>query len=322
MPGTARTESARTLHEQLVRWTAEGLIDAAQAARIEAAETARMTAPPPRRLPLIAESLGYVGAVIAVTAAVITVHQVFRHVPPAAELAIAAVAGAGLLLAGVAIPAAREPALARLRSVLWFLATVGVAVSVGVLTRDFLHLADKNALLAGEVAWLACAVPLWWRTRSAVQHVVAFAAVVALAETVVGRMDPHAGLFGYGLALWLVAAAWAVATWRGYLAPELAGLLLAGAGLLTGASIALDASAGRVLALLTVAGLFLIGVLSRRVLPIAFGAIGTVWIVPEVAHHYLPGSVWAPLSVAVTGLVLCGAAIWLARSRHSARGAQ
>lgn len=57
-------------------------------------------------------------------------------------------------------------------------------------------------------------------------------------------------------------------------------------------------------------------------LPIVFGAIGTIWIVPEVAHDYLPGSVWAPLSVAVTALVLCGAAIWLARSRHSARASQ
>jgi hypothetical protein len=318
MAGSARSGSSATLHEQLARWTAAGLIDAGQAGRIEAAEAARMAAARQRRLPLIAEILGYVGAVIAVTAAIIAVHQVFGHVPPAAELAVAAVAGTGLLLAGAAIPAGREPALARLRSVLWFLAAVGVAVFAGVLTRDYLHMAGKNALLAGEVAWLACTGPLWWRTRSALQHVAAFAGLVALSETIASRIDPHAGFLGYGLALWLVAAIWALATWRGYLVPELAGLLLGGAGLLTGAAIAVEAAAGQVLGLLTVAGLFLAGVLSRRVLPIVFGAIGTIWIVPEVAHHYLPGSVWAPVSVAVTGLVLCGAAIWLARSRRSA----
>ncbi len=310
--------SEKTLHDQLARWTAEGLIDAAQAGRIEAAETARMAMAPARRLPLIAEILGYVGAVVAVSAAIITAHQLFRHMPPAAELAIAAVAGAGLLAAGAAVPAAREPALARLRSVLWLLATVAVAAFAGVLTRDFMQLADKNAILVAEAAWVACACPLWWRTRSAAQHLVAFAGVVALAETGVDRIDPHIGSFGYGLTLWLVAAAWSAATWRGYLLPELAGLLLAGAGLLTGAAIAMDAAAGQALAGATVAALFVTGVLTRRVLPIVFGAIGTLWIVPEVAHRYLPGSVWAPLSVAVTGFVLCAVAIWLARSRHAA----
>ena len=311
--------SGRTLHEQLARWTAAGLIDAAQAGRIEAAETARMAALPARRAPLVAEILGYVGAVVAVSAAIITAHQLFRHVPPAVELALAAAAAAGLLAAGAAMPTAREPALARLRNVLWLLATVAVAAFTGLLTRDFLHLADKSAILAAEAAWLACAGPLWWRTRSAVQHLATFAGVVALAETCLDRIDPHVGGFGYGLSLWLVAAAWAAATWRGYLVPALAGLLLAGAGLLTGAVIAMDAAAGQALAVLTVAALFLAGVLSRQVLPIVFGAIGTIWIVPAVAHRYLPGSVWAPLSVTVTGLVLCAAAIWLARSRHAAR---
>ena len=41
------------------------------------------------------------------------------------------------------------------------------------------------------------------------------------------------------------------------------------------------AAFGRALALLSVAGLFLAGVLSRRVPPIAFGAIGTVWIASD-----------------------------------------
>lgn len=312
--------SVQTLHEQLARWTAGGLIDAAQAGRIETAETVRTAQAPARRLPLVAEILGYVGAVLAVSAAVITAHQLFRHVPPAVELAIAAAAAAGLLIAGAAVPAAREPALARLRSVLWLLATVAVAAVAGILTRDFMHLADKNAILGAEVAWLVCACPLWWRSRSAAQHLAAFAGVVALTETGLDRIDPHGGSFGYGLALWLVAAAWAAAAWRGYLRPELAGLLLAGAGLLTGAVIAMDAAAGQALAVLTVAALFVTGVLSRRVLPIVFGAIGTIWVVPEVAHRYLPGSVWAPLSVTVTGLVLCAAAIWLARSRRAVRG--
>lgn len=313
------TEQAKTLHEQLIRWTADGLIDPGLAGRIEAAEVARTGFTPHRRVPIIAEILGYVGTVVAVTAAFISVRQVFHNITPAAELAITAVAGAGLLIAGAAVRAAREPALARLRSVLWLFGTIAVAGCAEVLTRHFLHLSSQYAALTVELTWLACAWPLWWLTRSVVQHLAVFAGTVGVVETSLFLIEPDAGNFGFGLALWLVAAAWAVATWRRYLAPELTGLLLGGAGLVIGAGVAMDAAAGQVLAVLTVAGLFAVGVLARRVLPIVFGAIGTVYIVPDVAQRYLPGSVWAPLSVGVVGLVLCGVAIWLARSRRADR---
>lgn len=311
--------SAGTLHEQLARWTAEGLIDASQAGRIEAAETARVALAPRRRLPLVAEILGYVGAVVAVTAGIITVHQVFRHVPPAAELAIAAVAAAGLLVAGAAVPAAREPALSRLRSVLWLLATAATAAFAAILANEFLHLPGRDTALIAAAAGLACAAPLYWRNRSVAQHLALAAGTAGVIEAGISRIDPHASSFWFGFALWLLAAAWGAATWRGYLKPTFIGLPLAGVGLLTGAMIAMEAAAGQALAMVTVAGLFVTGVLTRRVLPIVFGAIGTILIVPAVAQRYLPGSVWAPLSVAVAGLVLCGAAIWLARSHRTAR---
>src|SRR5262249_56770971 len=79
------------------------------------------------RLPLVAEVLGYVGAVIAMTAIVLTVHQIWKHVPTAVEMATAGLIAAGLLLAGWALRSDIDPALARLRSVLWLLSTAGGA---------------------------------------------------------------------------------------------------------------------------------------------------------------------------------------------------
>ncbi len=311
------SESVKTLHEQLERWTTEGLIDEGQAGRIEAAETSRLTQVPSRRLPLIAEVLGYVGAVIAVTAAVITVRQVFKHVPPGAELTMAAVAGVGLLIAGAAIPVAREAAMARLRSVLWLLATAAFATFAAILSNEFLHLPGREIALISAAAGFVVAAPLYWLNRSAAQQLALAAGTVGVIEAGINWIDPHLSTFWFGLAMWLVAAAWGAAAWRGYLKPSLVGLLLAGIGLLSGATMAMDVAAGRVLALVTVAAFFTIGVLTRRVVAVIFGAVGTIWIVPEVAQRYLPGSVWAPLSVAVVGLVLLGTAIWLARSRHA-----
>src|SRR5215475_3900043 len=207
------SDSAGTtlLREQLQRWTAAGLIDADQAGRIEAAEAARAQAQPRKRLPLVAEVLGYLGAVLAATAIAVALGQVWKNVPPVAWLTLAAVLAVGFLIAGALIRPGSEPAFARLRSVLWLLATASAAGVVAVLMAKFLHVADSNVALSVAGAWLICAVPLWWRTRSAVQHVAAFGGAIALIETGLDRFDPHAGTLSYGCALGALALAWGAA---------------------------------------------------------------------------------------------------------------
>jgi LPXTG-motif cell wall-anchored protein len=304
------------LREQLARWTAVGLIDSDQADRIEAAERERAAALPRRRLPLVTEVLGYVGAVIAITAIVVTVHQIWKHVPAAVELATAGAIAVGLLLAGAALRTDSDLALARLRSVLWLFSTAGAAAFVAVLTRRYLHLVYLDVTLATAAAWLVCALPLWWRTRSPLQHLAAFGGAVTLLETGMDRIDPHAGTFASGLALWVLALAWGIAVSRGLLVPAPIGMVLSGAGVLTGAIVAMDHTAGVPLAVATVAGLFAAGVLLHRVPLIGIGAVGTLYVIPDAANEYLPGSVAAPLAVAVVGLVLLGVALWLARRRR------
>jgi len=303
------------LREQLARWTAAGLIDKNQAGRIEAAERERAVTLPPRRLPLVAEVLGYVGAVIAVTAIVVTVHQVWKHVPAGVELATAGVIAVGLLLAGTTLRTGTDPALARLRSVLWLLSAAGAAAFAALLTGRYLRLDDANVALTTAAASLVYAVGLLRRNRSALQHLAAFAAAVAVLEASIDRIDPDAGNFTFGIALWMLALAWGIAVARGRLVPAPIGMLTCGAAALAGAIIAMDSVGGVLLAITTVTGLFACGVLMHRVPLIGIGAVGTLYVVPDVATRYLPGTVAAPLAVAVVGLVLLGAALWLAKQR-------
>lgn len=314
------TAAARVLREQLDRWAAAGIIDADLASRIEAAEQAREQTLPRRRLPLVAEVLGYLGAVVAITAVGVTLHQIWKNVPPAAELAVAGVLAVGLLVAGAAVRTGGEPAFARLRGVLWLLGTASAASFISVLTSRYLHLPASTVAICAAAAWLACAIPLWWRARSALQQAATFGGAVAVVETGLNRIDPHVGSFGFGLALWVLAGVWGIAVHRGYFAPRTMGALLSGAGLLIGAIVGMDEAPGQVLAVATVAGLLAAGVLARRVLLIGIGAAGTLYVIPDVAHQYLPGSLAAPLAVAVVGLVLLGIALWLVRfSRRRGR---
>lgn len=309
----AKSPDLGELHDQLARWVAAGLIDAGQADRIEVAERERAVLVPRRRLPLVAEVLGYVGAVIAITAVVMTVQQIWKQVPTA-QLPTAGAVAVGLLLAGAALHASADPALARLRSVLWLASTGGVAAVAALSTGRYLHLTDADGGLITAVVSLAYAIPLWWRNRSALQHLACFGAAAAVLEAGINRIDPHAGAFAFGIALWLFALAWGIAVIR--LTPRPFGILLSGAAALVGALIATDQAAGILLAMTTVAGLFTFGVMRHQVPLIGIAAAGSLYVVPDAATRYLPRSVAAPLAVAIVGVVLLGVALWLARQRR------
>ncbi len=321
MPETSTSAEPAGLGDQLARWTAAGIIDHAQATRIASLESARppdVAGQPRRSLPLIAEVLGYLGAVVALSAGFLLVRRLWPHLPPAASLSFTAVAATGLVLAGAALRVKSEPAFARLRSVLWLLATSAVAGFFAVLASSVVRLSDVHTGLVVEGAWTITALALWWFSRSWLQHLSAFFGVTALAATGLVEFHPHITLTWLGCAIWLVSAAWGAAAYRGYLAPAACGLLASGVGVLVGAILAMRPPAGEALAVLTVAGLLAAGVVTRKVLLIAIGAVGTLWVVPDTADRYLPGSVAAPLAVAVVGLVLLVIALWLARARKTA----
>jgi hypothetical protein len=325
--------AAPGLGGQLDDWIAQGLIDAGQAARIRAAQEARaveaaqpgppdggVARPVPggasRRLPLVVEALGYLGAVFAVAAGLIATRQLWRDVPAGAELAFAGVAASALQLVGAMLRTSTSPAFARLRSVLWLLSAACVAAFTGLLIGPgFWEMSPASGLLVTEAVVTVYAVTLWWWSRAALQYLAAFAALAALAGTSVGEAWPGLHTWGAGLAVWVLSLLCGLAAHRGLLAPRTAGFAAAGIGLLVGAQLTMILPAGQVLALATVAGLLTAGVAVRRVLLLGLGAVGALLILPQVADRYLAGGAAAAMAVFLVGLVMLGVAVWLARAR-------
>ena len=323
----AEVLTASALHDLLGRWAADGLIDAGQAGRIEAAEAARIAPAgsgqglpgrprgPGQRRGLVVEALGYLGGALAVVAGFIAVNQLWPQVPTSAQLAFAASGAVALLGAGAAIRAVDDPPLGRLRSVLWLMSTASLTAFAGVLAAQVWDFRGISTAVTTAATATAYAAALWWRTRARLQHLAVFASAAVLAGTSISQAWPGLLAWGPGLGIWGLSALWAIAAHRGYLPPRDVGYLAAVIGLLVGAQLTMETAAGQVLALVTVAGILTAGVVLRRVILLVLGAIGVIMTVPETAARYLPENVGAPLAIFLTGLILLGVALRLARTR-------
>jgi hypothetical protein len=299
--------------QHLDRWLAEGLIDTAQATRIETAETPTTGSPEAgsratrSRAPLVAEALGYAGGVLAIAAGLYLVRDFWPNLSTGAVLAFAAAACAALGAGGAAVRATSDPALRRLRSVLWLLSTVSLAAFAGTLADQVWGFGPASTTLVTAAVSAAYGAVLWRRTRAVLQHLAVFASLTVLAGTVVARLDPGLGAWGPGLAIWALSALWGVAVMRGYLPPGATGSVAAGIGVLAGAQLA------------TVAGLLAAGVLLRQAWLVVLGALGVLLVTPQITTRYLPMSAATPVAIFVVGVVLLGSAVWLARRRAGSR---
>jgi Predicted membrane protein (DUF2157) len=317
--------SGSDLDGLLGRWLAEGWIEAGQADRIRAGEAARAGATVPgqaggpRRAPLAAEALGYLGGLLAIVAGIVAVDQLWPGIPTGAELAFAAAGTVALGAVAAMMRTGGEPASARLRSVLWLLSTVCLVAFLGVLAAQVWDLGPASTTLVAAGLATPYAAVAWWRTRAPLQHLAMFAGAVAVTGTGIASAVPGLDAWGPGLGIWMLSAGWGAAVHLGYLTPRNTGYLAAGVGLLAGAQLTMQEAAGHVLAVATVAGLLAAGVALRRPLVLALGALGVLQVVPQTASRYLPRSVAAPLAVLCVGLALVGVALWLARTRKTPR---
>jgi hypothetical protein len=313
--------SGAELRRHLDRGVAVGLIDATQAARIEAAE-APPASPEPAggsRAPLVAEALGYACGVLAIAAGIFMVRELLPGFPTWAELAFAAVAWVALGAGGAAVRTTSDPAFRRLRSVLWLMSTASLAAFTGTLADHVLTFSPVSTTLVTAATDAAYGAALWWRTRAVLQHLAEFASVAILVGTAVYRFGPGIEEWGPGLGIWALSGLWGVAAIRGYLLPGDTGYFAAGTGLLIGAQLTMQVAGGHVLAIATVAGLLAGGVLLRQAWLVALGAFGVLLVTPQTTARYLPMSAAAPVAIFVTGVVLLGFAVWLARRRRGSR---
>jgi len=324
--------------EQLARWVTAGLIDSGQADRIKAFEATRVDREPPatqaapatRRVPVIAEAVGYVGVTIVLVAGLLAAEPAWPHWSTGLRLTLIAAVTVALAVAGAAVPTGRDPVWRRLRGLAWLLSVVGLALFAAGLADWVWHLSDQHIGLVTAGAATAYSLVLWLRHTTVPQHLALFAAVTSLTAVVIA--EPGTPSWWPGIGVWLVSATWLIAGSRGWLRPVAAALPAAGAGMLIGSELVIDAAEsgsqeaaiaiGYLLAFAAVAGLLVAGIRLHRIGPLVVGAAGIVYFLPEAVRQYLPGSFAIPVAVCAAGVLLVALAVRLARWRtgHASAG--
>ena len=298
------------LDEELTRWREAGLLSAEQAGAITAFEAARhpRTTQTPRRVPAVAEAIGYIGAILAVVGVVLIIVRYWPHMATATRLGLSGALSVLLGAGGALVHEAVDAAYARLRAFLWLASTASAALFSVVAVRA-IHGGERRVELAVLFAGLVVATlsAVMWRGRfRPIQEMTTLGgAVVAVAAGV--RLVATLGWMGF--AAWACGATLiAIALMRRVRTPYVADLVGA-ASVVVGAIIMMNAmtGGGPLLAAASAIGLFALaaeaGVVRDDVEVRFFAIMGALTVVmtwPNTIQHYAQGA----------GL-LTGAVVWL-----------
>ncbi|MFC6285848.1 DUF2157 domain-containing protein [Nocardioides sp. GCM10027113] len=323
---TGRGPTTPPLGEQLEHWMQAGIISPDQAVRIRAYEAGRPAPPAPsppapttgRPPSLVVEALGYLGGAVMLVGSVILVGLLWGDVPVWVRLLLVAVTTLVLLGAGLAVPDRLGAAAARLHAVLWALAVVSTGTFFAVLSVDVLHDGGDGRLLEIFPPTAAVALLLWWWRRTFLQQLVLLVPTLVSAAAAASELAGDESAWVGGIT-WVVAAAWTALAWAGRLEPRATGVAF---GVVGGvfASLAMVNDLGIALGLLTAVAL-VVAALAARSLPwLGVAAFAVLWTAPRAAVEWFPGRLSAALTLIVTGGLLVGAAVWVARQqgRHQA----
>jgi hypothetical protein len=267
-----------------------------------------------RRISLLTEAFGYVGAVLILAGGIAAVGQQWHNITGWGRVGVLASAAAFFLLAGIFMRRVPEPAIQRLVDVVWFLSVAGVAGAVGFAASEvYGHGAAVTALAVGAGITLYSAA-LWLARQHALQNFALFTGLVVTICGVIFTVDSAAPSIVFALVLWGFGLAWAGLGWRRYAEPLWmtvpSGVLLA--------LIAPSIAAGEygwvyAIGIATAAAAMAASVPLRNTPLLALGALAMFGYVTAVVVRYFHQSLGVPGALAITGVLILGLAAVTAR---------
>jgi len=301
---------------RLLRWVDASLITSEQAEAIRAFEEVPAE---PRRVPLIAEALGYLGAALALAAGIVALGDSWQDLSDAARLG--ALGGAVVvLLVGGFLARGDEPAIQRLGSVLWLLSVLTSLWFFSTLFEDTLEVPNDAMRLAVGAAGVAYGGVLYAVRRKALQQLGLAAGSVVLAWGV-GELVTDEKLFEFdvwiGPAIWLLGVAWLVLTKFEILLPEQTGYSIGAVVALLGPMFREeDQLLGAVLGIGTAVVLLAASVRLNEIVLLGLGAVGLFIHLVRAIGEAFADTIGMPLVLLASGVLLIAIALAAVRLKR------
>lgn len=306
------------LDTTLSRLVADGTLTRpqAEAVRNGVADAARRSGISP-----LVEALGYLGAVLAITAGLTIASAFWSDLALWSQAGVLGLVAAGLVAAGQVTRSNPAPAAGRLAGFCWLLAVPAFAGMAAVLAEPLSRpdLFEDLLIVVVSGPTLLLSAVLWMLRRGALQLLPVIGAVIG---TVLGVLElaqtPPYDL--YGVVVWAIGTAVVALGATDVVAPPRAAAVLGSIAALVGAQVSvfsLDSAVSLGL-LVTALGVLAVGtwVLHDRAL-LGLGAAATAVAVPQVLNVVAPGAIGGPGLVLVTGIGLLAAALVALRNRSS-----
>lgn len=308
----------KELEQHLVEWREAGLLEPAQLEEIEHFEEEHHPVEEPRRIPVVAEAIGYLGAALAAAAVMFFAINQWKEWSDLMRVAVLGVATVAAFGVGWFTRTSEEPAIRRFSTVLLTLTVGGTAATSVILFNDVLDVRESyGAQFAGGAALVvATGIYVFVRRHMLLQLAMMGATLLTILpgfdRLPVSESQPWAGLTMVAL-----GTAWFALGWREILTPGRGARIVGPVVALMGASAMYDGAQERTWALLVavVIAIAIVGlsiVLQQPELTF-LGAVFTFQNLLIWLNETLKGTLAVPIALLVAGGMAIGAALVLTR---------
>ena len=307
----------RDLEQHLDEWRDAGLLEPRQLEAIEHFEEEHHPVEQPRRIPVVAEAIGYLGAALAGAAVMFFAINQWDQWSDTTRVAVLTVATLVAFAAGWFTRISDEPAIRRLSTVLLTATVGGTAATAVILGSDVLDLRDSIAAQYAGGAALVVAFGLYLYRRHMLLQLAMLGAALLTILPGFDRVSMDTRQLWSGGTLIALGGTWFVLGWREILTPGRGARIVGPVVALMGASALYDGDPDRTWALL-VAVVIAIGIVA---LSIPFEQpeltfIGSVFTFQNLLiwlNESLKGTLAVPIALLVAGGMALGAALVLTR---------
>jgi hypothetical protein len=283
------------------------------------------SSPGKRRIVLLTEELGFIGATIFLAGSIAVIDQRGNDVRDWGHVIVYSLAAALLLLAGIRVRRIGNTAVHQHQvDALWFLSVAAFSAAVAYATHWLINTSGYMPRGAATVLAMGLAVPVYaaalWRVRRrALQNIALFAGLILTICGIIVTLANPASWLAYALVLWGFGVAWAWFGWR-YVEPGRVSLAF-GAAL---ALIAPSFAAGQygwlyAIAIPTAAAAMAASAPLQDKPLLVLGTLAALGYASWAVVRYLHQPLGIPAMIAVAGALIVGLAAVTARLLHAAK---